>query len=125
MRRLHILLLAVLLAACSRPPTQVPVTLTAPVPTATVAPLQLIPAMAVGASLTYADGTTLLAVPSGPFKMGHGSAENPEHSVTLSDYWIYATKVTNAQYALCVAQERCTPPDQTDNPVYAAFESRN
>jgi len=114
-----------LLAGCARAPTAIPVTLTAPVPTATVAPLNLIPAMAVGSAMTYADGTTLVAVPSGPFKMGRGKAENPEHTVTLSDYWIYATKVTNAQYALCVAQERCTAPDALDNPEYAAFETRN
>ncbi len=125
MRRLYAGLVVLLLAACATPATSVPVTLTAPVPTATVAPVSLVPAAAVGASMTYADGTTLVAVPNGPFKMGHGTAENPEHSVTLSDYWIYATKVTNAQYALCVAQERCTPPDPAENLEYAAFESRN
>jgi formylglycine-generating enzyme required for sulfatase activity len=125
MRRLNAALLAALLAGCATPPTAVPVTLTAPVPTATVAPLNLIPAMEVGASMRYTDGSTLLGVPSGPFKMGRGKAENPEHTVTLSDYWIYATKVTNAQYALCVEQERCAPPDEADNLEYAAFEGRN
>ena len=126
MRRLHaVLLLPGLLAACAPAPASIPVTLTAPAPTPTVAPLNLVPGMAVGASMSHADGATLVAVPSGPFRMGHGSAENPEHSLTLSDYWIYATKVTNAQYALCVAQERCTPPDPGDNPGYASFESRS
>ncbi len=125
MKRFHLLLLAVLLGACARPPAPVPVTLTAPVPTATVAPVDLAPPVQVGSSFTYTDGTTLVAVPSGPFKMGHGTAENPEHTVTLSDYWVYSTKVTNAQYALCVAQERCTAPDADDNPSYPEFESRN
>ncbi len=63
--------------------------------------------------------------PSSAFVMGHGHADNPEHTVTLSDYWIYATDVTNAQYALCVAQERCTAPDLADNLDYSVFESRN
>ena len=81
--------------------------------------------MEVGSSFTYVDGTTLVAVPIGPFLMGHGSADNPEHTVTLSDYWIYATKVTNSQYALCVAQGRCTPPTATDNLNYSAFAGQN
>ncbi len=118
-------LLALLLASCSPPPTLIPVTLTAPVPTATVAPVSLAAPMKLGSTMPYNDGTTLVAVPSGAFKMGHGTADNPEHTVTLSDFWLYATKVTNAQYALCVAQERCTAPDPTDNPDYAEFSSRN
>jgi hypothetical protein len=81
--------------------------------------------MKVGSTMLYADGTLLVAVPSGPFVMGHGHADNPEHTVTLSDYWIYATEVTNAQYALCVAQDRCTPPDPADNLDYSEFGSRN
>ena len=117
--------LAALLAACAPPTTPVVVTLTAAAPTATVAPVDLSPVMQAGSTFVYTDGTSLAAVPSGPFKMGHGTAENPEHTVTLSDYWIYSTKVTNAQYALCGAQDRCDPPDATDNPDYSAFESRN
>ena len=81
--------------------------------------------MQVGSTMLYTDGTTLVAVPSSAFVMGHGHADNPEHTVTLSDYWLYATDVTNAQYALCVAQERCTPPDPADNLDYSVFESRN
>jgi formylglycine-generating enzyme required for sulfatase activity len=117
--------LVLLLSSCSRPPAPVVITLTAPAPTATVAPVDLSAPMQVGSMHAYTDGTTLVAVPSGPFKMGHGTADNPEHTVTLSDYWIYSTKVTNAQYALCVAQERCTAPDPADNPDYSAFGSRN
>jgi formylglycine-generating enzyme required for sulfatase activity len=125
MKRLPVLLLAALLAACARPPVPVAVTLTAVVPTPTIAPISLAAAMKVGSSMTYTDGTTILAVPSGPFLMGHGTADNPEHKVTLSDYWIYSTKVTNAQYALCVADQRCTAPDPEDNFDYAEFQSRN
>ena len=74
--------------------------------------------MEIGSSFTYVDGETLVAVPSGPFNMGHGTADNPEHKVILSDFWIYATKVTNGQYALCEAQGQCTTPDTTDNLSY-------
>jgi len=125
MKFFHWAAFALLLSSCSPAPAPVLVTLTAPVPTSTVAPVSLAAAMKVGSSMVYTDGTTLVAVPSGPFKMGHGTADNPEHTVTLSDYWIYSTTVTNAQYALCVAQERCAAPDAADNPDYAEFGSRN
>ncbi len=125
MKFLYAAALAGLLAACAPPPTPVIVTLTAPAPTPTIAPISLAAPMKRGSSMVYTDGTTIVAVPSGPFKMGHGSADNPEHTVTLSDYWIYSTKVTNAQYALCVAQERCTAPDAGDNFDYSEFQSRN
>lgn len=125
MKSTSLLILAVLLAACAPPPVPVAVTLTVAPPTPTVAPISIAAEMRLGSTMTYADGTTLLAVPSGPFQMGHGAAENPEHTVTLSDFWIYATKVTNAQYELCVAQDRCTAPDPSDNPDFSGFQSRN
>ena len=125
MKSLPLVLALALLAACAPAPVPIAVTLTVAPATPTIAPVSLAASMAVGSSIVYKDGTTLLAVPSGPFKMGHGAADNPEHAVTLSDYWIYATKVTNAQYALCVAAQRCDPPDPTDNFDYAEFGSRN
>ncbi len=69
----------------------------------------------------YADGTTLVSVPHGEFTMGHGTADDPEHRVILSDYWIYATEVTNRQYGLCVAQAWCAAPNSDDNPEYDIF----
>jgi hypothetical protein len=81
--------------------------------------------VAVGSRFAWADGTTLAAVPIGEFIMGHGTADNPEHRVILSDYWIYLTEVTNQQYFLCEAQGWCTPPDPTDNPAYFSFEGLN
>ncbi len=125
MRYLALLLALVLLAACTPQPTYVVVTLTAPPPTPTVVPINLASAMKVGSTMPYTDGATLVAVPSGAFKMGRGTADNPEHTVTLSDFWLYATKVTNSQYAVCVAQERCTPPDPVDDPQFSDFQSRN
>lgn len=94
-------------------------------PTPTLAPINLSAPVEVGSSITYVDGATLLAVPSGPFIMGHGKADNPEHTVTLSDFWIYATKVTNGQYALCEAQGQCTTPDTTDDQNYLEYASQN
>lgn len=109
------------LASCSPQPTSVPVTLTAPPPTPTPQPLALIPAMQAGAAFAYADGTALVAVPHGEFLMGHGTADDPEHRVFLSDFWLYSTEVTNYQFELCVAQGWCEPPDDKDNPEYGAF----
>ena len=63
----------------------------------------------------------LVAVPHGEFPMGHGTADNPEHKVVLSDFWIYSTEVTNSQYSLCVAQGWCTPPAPVDNPDFGAL----
>ncbi len=114
-----------IIAACSPAPTPVVVTLTVPPPTPTVAPVNLVPTMEVGSTVLYVDGSPLVAVPSGPFVMGHGSADNPEHKVTLSDYWIYVTKVTNRQYSLCVAQGPCTAPDAVDNTGYPDIASQN
>jgi hypothetical protein len=57
--------------------------------------------------------------------MGHGTADNPAHTVNLSDFWIYATEVTNYQYSICVDQGRCAPPDPIDNPEFLAFDSHN
>lgn len=112
-------------ASCSPPPTAALVTLTAPVPTSTVAPVSLAPAFELGATFTYVDGTLLVAVPHGPFVMGHGKADDPEHTVTLSDFWIYSTEVTNSQYAICVKQGPCTPPDSADNLLYTEFGHEN
>ena len=84
--------------------TEAPVVATEP-PAATDAPLVTInlagPLMELGSKYKYVDGSILVAVPGGPFIMGYNAADNPIHEVTLSDFWIYSTKVTNQQYALC------------------------
>ena len=108
--------------------TAVPVTATSPGSTApaTAAPVILAgPQMQVGSTYLYFDGTLLVAVPGGPFLMGHGGSDNPEHTVTLSDFWIYSTKVTNAQYQQCVALGKCTAPDLNDNQTYTVYQRLN
>ncbi len=65
------------------------------------------------------DGMVLVPVPAGEFEMGSSKAEDPQaseeelpqHTVYLSDYRIDKTEVSNAQYAMCVADSgACTKP---------------
>jgi hypothetical protein len=74
--------------------------------------------MEVGSKFVYVDGTVLITVPGGPFTMGYSFADNPERIVTVSDFWIYSTEVTNRQYALCVDAGKCTPPDPEKAPGF-------
>jgi formylglycine-generating enzyme len=76
------------------------------------------PEMKVGSTASYVDGSLLVAVPAGAFTMGGDGLDNPLHTVTLSDFWIYTTKVTNQQYALCVQAGNCSAPDTKDSPLY-------
>jgi formylglycine-generating enzyme required for sulfatase activity len=105
----------------TEPPTLVPTVLPtnteAVVPSPTLVVFDLSgPPMQVGSTYLYVDGSILVAVPAGPFIMGHGGDDNPEHTVTLNDFWIYRSEVSNKQYALCVALGQCSPPDAaTDN----------
>ncbi len=136
MKRPYWLVASALLAACSfltlavqptptqAPPipvqvqptnTLVPVP-TEEAPTATLEPVALAgPPMEVGSMWPYVDGSILVAVPGGPFTMGHGGSDNPEHQVTLSDFWIYQAKVTNQEYGLCVKARKCQSPDPVDD----------
>jgi len=76
------------------------------------------PPMAVGSKIASVDGNTWVAVPAGEFLMGHGGPDNPEHIVNLSDYWIYAAKVTNRMYEYCVNAGKCSVPSLRDNPGF-------
>jgi len=127
------MVLMILLAACvpSSKPTPLPAISTVepiltetstsapPTATSTSAPIILAgPPMQVGSTYLYFDGALLVAVPGGPFLMGHGGSDNPEHTVTLSDYWIYSTKITNREFQQCVMVGKCTSPDLNDNQGY-------
>src|SRR5512142_2277384 len=119
-------LLCLLLAACA---PQNPFSVTAPTAQPTPTLVSLVPdtglfanqqpnvvnkpQMALGAAYRYFDGSLLDAVPnSGPFLMGaSGGIDNPQHQVTVSNYWIYSTEVTNQMYAWCVSLGKCSPPD--------------
>ena len=132
------LILLTMLAACAPKPvptaatvpdTEPPILIPAPTEasaTATLTPIILSgPEMKVGSTYQYVDGTLLVAVPAGLFTMGHGGLDNPEHTVTLGDFWIYSTKVTNQQYAFCVKSGQCTTPDLKDNIAYTDFTRLN
>jgi serine/threonine-protein kinase len=58
----------------------------------------------------------MVYVPAGTFKMGSeigDDRERPVHDVTLDAFWIDRTEVTNAQYAQCVAADKCGAPSST------------
>jgi formylglycine-generating enzyme required for sulfatase activity len=86
---------------------QQPISNVSPPPTATIGSQWLSPV----------DRMILVYVPAGTFIMGASSTdpdafenEKPQHSVYLDAYWIDSTEVTNAMYALCVADGECTSP---------------
>ena len=104
----------------------------------TSAPLPA-PMFTAEAMIDSKDGMVLVPIPAGEFEMGSSKAEDPQtseeelprHTVYLRDYWIDKTEVSNAQYAMCVADaEACTKPadnsSQTrdsyyDNSEYADY----
>jgi len=128
------ILTIIAIAGCASPATPTPeVTQDTPVAAPAVNPTKIIPTlttettmevlapsvtMEVGSTYYYVDGTTLVAVPAGEFSMGGDGKDNPVHTVSLGDYWIYSTKVTNQQYAYCEATGTCTSPNLDDNPNY-------
>lgn len=83
------------------------------------------PVMELGSKFVYVDGTVLIAVPGGPFIMGYNFADNPKREVTVGDFWIYSTKVTNQQYALCVQAGKCSPPETKNSPTYGDYRYIN
>ncbi len=118
--------------AANEPPTATELSVVATQPPVTVEPSpELVavnlagPPMELGSKYRYVDGTVLVAVPGGEFTMGYNSADNPTHQVNLSSFWIYSTKITNQQYALCVNAGKCTPPDPQNNPVFGDYRHIN
>ena len=91
---------------------------------------------------------TLIPIPAGPFLMGSSDAdtqadddEKPQHTLTLPDYWIGKTPVTNAQFRPFVEgdgyrnkqywtkvgwqwckAEKITKPSYWDNPTWNGNE---
>jgi len=71
------------------------------------------------------DGMVQIFVPSSTFLMGAGESdpmagegETPAHLVSLDSFWIDETEVSNRQYAICVDNEICAPPNIIDNDIY-------
>ena len=67
------------------------------------------------------DTLVYVRVPAGEFTMGSDATadkyaknyEKPQHNVTLREFWIQRTEVSNAQYGACVQVGACTKPDNT------------
>ena len=65
------------------------------------------------------DEAALVYIPAGEFIMGSDQqvdpyfygAEGPPHAITLKEYWIYRTEVTNAMYQQCANVNACPRPD--------------
>ena len=57
----------------------------------------------------------MVYVPAGEFEMGTDEGtdldQKPAHTVYLDAYWIDQTEVTNAMYALCMADGACDKPE--------------
>jgi len=97
---------------------------TAPPPTTTEVPANPpapspSPTFTIQKTIDPKDGMVLVRIPAGEFKMGSsrvedpqaGNDELPQHTVYLDTYWIDMTEVSNAQYAMCVADSgACTKP---------------
>jgi formylglycine-generating enzyme required for sulfatase activity/uncharacterized caspase-like protein len=79
--------------------------------------------------ISEVDGMVQVYIPEGPFLMGSTEGdidkvtadcancerswfedELPQHMVFLDSYWIDRTEVTNAMYARCLAERRCSEP---------------
>lgn len=73
-----------------------------------------------------ADGALYILVPSGKFTMGStddtaaSPREEPQHTVTVDEFWLQQTETTNGQYARCVKAGACTAPhnDRWSDPAY-------
>lgn len=62
--------------------------------------------------LRPADGMLMMDVPAGEFTMGSeiDPYERPIHTVTLGEFWIDQTEVTNKMYSECVSVKSCQKP---------------
>ena len=104
-------------------PTETPLPTATPLPThtptVTFTPTPVNQPLAL--QVNEADGAEIVLVPAGEFLMGSDAsvdpyfygAEGPQHLVTLDEFWIYRTEVTNAMYAACVAASACPRPAYT------------
>jgi serine/threonine-protein kinase len=97
-------------------PTPIPTFTPTPIPTSTPTPTPTLPT--VDPLTRTADSMVMVYVPGGTFEMGSTEGdedEQPVHEVTLDGFWLDQTEVTNAQYALCVADGDCAESGYADD----------
>jgi formylglycine-generating enzyme required for sulfatase activity len=98
--------------------TQPPVSSEVTVPTTSIPTSTSVSILNVGITqVSPVDGMVLVYIPAGGFFMGGANDDGnikddelPSHYVNLKGYWIDQNEVTNAQYALCVADKKCDKP---------------
>jgi formylglycine-generating enzyme required for sulfatase activity len=109
-------------------PTSTPIDTATALPTPTLPPITTPVLIEIVTEVSSRDGMVLVKVAAGEFKMGSSRADDPQtfeeempqHNVYLDAYWIDQTEVTNAQYAMCVADGgACT------NPLYNTSSTRS
>ena len=121
--------------------TPTPTATHTPTPTATFTPTPTATFTPTATPTLSCAALGMVPVSAGSFQMGcdpvhngsyecYAPDERPQHSVTLSEYCIDRTEVTNRQYAACVAAPGgCTPPADytsfTHSPYYGnpAFDA--
>jgi len=86
------------------------------------------PVEPVTTQISTVDAMVQVYIPASEFKMGSldgdlnaGDEEKPRHAVHLRAYWIDQTEVTNAMYALCVADGNCQPPKEVFSKTRPAY----
>jgi formylglycine-generating enzyme required for sulfatase activity len=132
MKKLILIVTALLLAACQS--AAVPEPASRPVSTPTSAPPSPVPSPTETAlpptaeptptletiRISPTDGMTQIRIPAGTFTMGgldvhRKNDELPPHEVYLDAYWMDQVEVTNGMYALCVQSGACRPPAKTSS----------
>lgn len=71
----------------------------------------------------------MLLVPAGSFTMGADAGgqedEHPAHTVTLRQFWLDRTEVTNSQWDDCVAAHACQPKSDAVRTAHPDFNGPN
>ena len=118
--RTSILLFFILvLSACGRQITEVPIIESTATPIPTIEPTAIPPTVEIVTPtvvpteepetfrFSSIDGMPQVYIPVGTFRMGgldirHAPDEAPAHDVTIDAFWMDQLEVTNAMYQLCV-----------------------
>jgi len=106
--------------------TPIPAVTEMPAPTATDTPL---PSAAPAQLVNAKDGAAIILIPSGEFTMGIDQAndpnfwggEGPAHKISLNDFYIYRTEVTNGMYALCAKEKQCPKPSNNTSQTRKSY----